>query len=402
MLVDADVPLMQPSSPASEVSQQDIQQRAPLAAVFVARFDQTIGYIIDWKTGVEDLSGVEFKVMPSGSHEVTTDLILFSHMKLFGIAFFRTLVNHNQLQHQRGAEMVAVGVLSETLAGLDEHSGDLKIFSATVMSNRKEIYGPELQEFYEAFQKQTLIELPLESQALFKPVQLIYRYGVKIFTIWRYSLLRKRILILCDSPVEAACREVYSVFQLGAPYNLNDETNSSELLKFYVALSNITEIEGKDSFIACTSDKICQKKTQLYDLLINYTNKNISQTESKFKVSKRDKFRFTALLEICGITPRTKKLSRSKVEPVSLVTGKEEAQLNSKVTRYFNILNQRIYEGLCNSRSTSITAQEVERLGLDPKHDASFLEEYCYSFNIPIDFTDLKAQNSIMGSCARR
>jgi hypothetical protein len=298
--------------------------------------------------------------------------------------------------------MVAVGVLSETLAGLDDHSGDLKSLTATVMSSHKEIYGPELQEFYEAYQKQTLIERPLESQTLFKPVQLIYRYGVKIFTIWRYSLLRKRILILCESPVEAACHEVYSVFQLGAPYNLNDESSSSELLKFYLSLSNITEVDGKNSYIACTSDKIFQKKTQLYDLLINYKNKNIFQTESKFSVSKSDKLRFAALLEICGITPRTKKLSRSKVEPVSLVTEKEEAQLNSKVIRYFNILNQRIYEGLCNSRSASITAQEVERLGLDSKQDASFLEEYCYSFSIPIDFTDLKAQNSILGSCARR
>lgn len=96
-------------------------------SIFLAHFHVRRGNEMVWFKGEEDLAGVEWKVLPSGSHAVEKDIIYFepppspNNVPRIGVAAFR---NHKLSQgvrsgagdgeeddNQRGARMMAVGTI---------------------------------------------------------------------------------------------------------------------------------------------------------------------------------------------------------------------------------------------------------------------------------------------------
>ncbi|KAL2886437.1 Protein LCHN [Ceratocystis lukuohia] len=98
------------SSPASTSASDP----PPLSALFLIEFDVKAGYTILWKRAVsEDIQlddVVEFKSLPSGLHEVASDLVYFVHESGYaGLSAFANAQVDDEAM--RNARMIAVGVL---------------------------------------------------------------------------------------------------------------------------------------------------------------------------------------------------------------------------------------------------------------------------------------------------
>jgi hypothetical protein len=83
----------------------------PLAALFLIKFDQKVGYTIAWKQSLKNvpLEGVvEYKSLPSGLHNVKEDLIYFVQDQYAGVSAF---VNRPAGAEERNAQFIAVGAM---------------------------------------------------------------------------------------------------------------------------------------------------------------------------------------------------------------------------------------------------------------------------------------------------
>ena len=132
----AQLPLFPPAARSistttmSTVGDQSIRVDAsPLqnaVAIFLAHFHVRRGNEMLWVKGEADVQGVEWKVLPSGSHAVERDVIYFETAPApngnhrIGVAAFRNRklddgernsAAGNDDDDQRGARMVAVGVV---------------------------------------------------------------------------------------------------------------------------------------------------------------------------------------------------------------------------------------------------------------------------------------------------
>jgi hypothetical protein len=97
------------------------------AAVFLVHFHVRRGNELLWQKGNADLAGVEWKVLPSGSHAVERDILYFetpdgpNGSPRIGLAAFRNTklaqgvrsgaAEEEADDDQRGARMLAVGAI---------------------------------------------------------------------------------------------------------------------------------------------------------------------------------------------------------------------------------------------------------------------------------------------------
>lgn len=101
----------------------------PLAALFLIKFDQKVGYTIAWKQSLKNvpLEGVvEYKSLPSGLHNVKEDLVYFVQDQYAGVSAF---VNRPAGAEERNAQFIAVGAMVRLgdgrLGRAWEHAGSL-------------------------------------------------------------------------------------------------------------------------------------------------------------------------------------------------------------------------------------------------------------------------------------
>jgi len=100
-------------------------------------------------------------------------------------------------------------------------------------------------------------------------------FGPLIFPLYRASLLRKRILIVTDTPVESSCNFVYNMSIISSisrslSSRLPDSETPAAWLQplFTVGVLDIPQLEQTKSWIACTTDDVLSTKPQLYDVLV--------------------------------------------------------------------------------------------------------------------------------------
>ncbi|KIW40302.1 hypothetical protein, variant [Exophiala oligosperma] len=100
-------------------------------------------------------------------------------------------------------------------------------------------------------------------------------FGPLIFPVYRAALLRRRILIITDTPVEFCCNLVYIISILSSvSKSLLSQLPSSEApepwLKplYTVGVLDIPELEKTERWIACTTDDVLSTKPHLYDVLV--------------------------------------------------------------------------------------------------------------------------------------
>ncbi|KAJ9605908.1 hypothetical protein H2200_009757 [Cladophialophora chaetospira] len=292
----------------------------PIAAIFLVNFDHRKGYTLTWHRSVDGVQVegvVECKSLPSGLHNVGEDLVYFIHDEYAGLSAF---VNRPDEQSDRAVRMLAIGVLVPLEHGRMgrswRHAETLKELARAQLESLGNTTA--LEEYWEKYrlkpeeQPSQVSQDPadddtserrngytkaramssattfISSHHSLTPhhpaltlIDSIKLFGPLLFPLYRAALLRKRILIVTDAPVEFACNLVYNLSILSSiSYStlpLIPKANSSDAKLrplFTVGVMDIGQLEqergtgASQGFVACTTDDVLASKPDLYDVLV--------------------------------------------------------------------------------------------------------------------------------------
>ncbi|KAF2727091.1 hypothetical protein EJ04DRAFT_547413 [Polyplosphaeria fusca] len=311
-----------PSSTASSATDADSGSETEipqLAALFLVKFDQRVGYTIAWKRASVDVAldgAVEFKSLPSGLHTVKHDLIYFLHEGYAGLSAF---VNAPASEAQRNANFVAVGALVALSYGrlgrswllaprLQKIAGALARDSdATVLLDEfwdeqskphaqgsiSKLDTPKGHSRARALSTLTAVVPTEQSLPPYHPalaiLESIDTFGPLVFRLQQAALLRKRILFVGSPPVKSTCEFVFNLSLLATiPHSVSEllppGTDSLVRLRslFSIGIHDIPLLEKfkssegatvedelpSEGWVACTTDEIMATKKQLYDVVV--------------------------------------------------------------------------------------------------------------------------------------
>lgn len=291
---------------------------------------------------------MEYKSLPSGLHNVREDLIYFVHDEDYaGISAF---LNVSAEEADRNALMLAVGALVPLSYGRLgkswKHALGLKALAKTLVQDPAKTQP--LKEFWLAHKLPTeedsqkeAAESPPDGQAKRKQGQaspngkmrtrnravstasalappgqalsshhpalslpvMLDTFGPLIFPLYKAALLRKRILLMGQAPVELACNFVYDISILsGIPSSVSDllplEPLPTRLRPLFAAgvhdMATLAQgsrdtnpsSEGTDEgmgygWVACTTDDILSLKDHLFDTLVTIPPSYSNQAKEK-------------------------------------------------------------------------------------------------------------------------
>ncbi|KIW11715.1 hypothetical protein PV08_11017 [Exophiala spinifera] len=282
----------------------------PIAALFLVNFDHRKGYTLGWHRTIENVQiegVVEFKSLPSGLHNVEEDLVYFIHDDYAGLSAF---VKKADEESERSARMAAVGVLVPLEQGRIgrswRHAISLQQLARDQITDLKNT--ALLEEYWNRHKLQpdgSSTKSPADANGqrsngyrkarsmstatTFMPAQhklmphhpaatlldAFRTFGPLLFPVYRAALLRKRILIVTDTPVEFCCNLVYNISILSsASESALSQLQSSAVpepwLKplYTVGVLDIPQLEETRRWIACTTDDVLSTKPNLYDVLV--------------------------------------------------------------------------------------------------------------------------------------
>ncbi|XP_014680776.1 PREDICTED: protein LCHN-like [Priapulus caudatus] len=335
--------------------------------------------------------------MVSGGHRLHSDFLYFKKDNLYGISCFENMPVESQLE--RGARMKSVGILTTSYRNLHCHKPFLEI------QVRKLLEDPGnydiLEDFYEK-KKGVLHEQSDNSSSTYLTadstrsypsatdghshlknlhpagcfLQFVQFFRERIFILWKFALLRKRILFYSSPPIGAVCYRVYCAMCL-VEHGIAGLSESLVPIQplFYVNVADIESIEEEISYIACTTEKIFETKTRLFDVYIDKekllthspTLKNINHVNS----SDRNKFK--------------------KLNKISVGTSKktEDDSFDDEDTFivFFRELNERLFRTLLEasaSHDRRLTANHMRSIGLHPRADRDFISRVAETYNIDV------------------
>ncbi|POI34962.1 hypothetical protein CIB84_001285, partial [Bambusicola thoracicus] len=346
-----------------------------IVAVFVVTFDPRTGNMVEWCLPQDiDLEGVEFKSMASGSHKIQSDFIYFRKGLCFGLACFANMPVESELE--RGARMKSVGILSPSYTLLYRYMH----FLENQVRHQLEMPGhySHLEAFYDdkkgvlpdskgtTTSQQPVHWLPSIHRYMYPEMkithpagcmsQFIKFFGEQILVLWKFALLRKRILIFSPPPVGVVCYRVYCcccLANVSLP-GLGGTVPESKPF-FYVNVADIEMLETEVSYVACTTEKIFEQKRDLYDVYVD--NQNVKthheHLQPLLKINSADKEKYR--------------------------------RLNDQ--RFFMEQNNRIFQTLMEvsaSQDKTLTADHARGMGLDPQGDRSFLMDLLEVYGIDV------------------
>lgn len=376
-----------------------------IVAIFVVIFDTKKGNLTEWCIP-EDVSikGVEFKALVSGSHTISQDFVYFRHQHYYGLSCFALKSVANV--EERGARMKSVGIICTKYTSLHKHQ---EFLEAQV---RKQLDVPyhydDLIKYFIRYrncpQQNNYVTSPvnnlirtsdINTGVLFQPgiedlpmmkithptgcfSQFIKYFGVDIFSLWRFILLKKRILFVAPPPVGVQCYRVYCADLLHSNgMGLYRDFGTS--LLFNVGLCDIDVVSSLDAYIACSTDSIFQTKPRLYDMYVDRQKLICSNNYYKkiITVNSADRDRFTRLC---------------KYQNEQLRAGNEVGDDEKMYTRFFIELNNRLFKiihEVATYKDPTLTASHIREIGLDPYCDRLFLKELIEIHNITISIPEM-------------
>nr|XP_057942836.1 DENN domain-containing protein 11-like [Doryrhamphus excisus]XP_057942837.1 DENN domain-containing protein 11-like [Doryrhamphus excisus]XP_057942838.1 DENN domain-containing protein 11-like [Doryrhamphus excisus]XP_057942839.1 DENN domain-containing protein 11-like [Doryrhamphus excisus]XP_057942840.1 DENN domain-containing protein 11-like [Doryrhamphus excisus]XP_057942841.1 DENN domain-containing protein 11-like [Doryrhamphus excisus]XP_057942842.1 DENN domain-containing protein 11-like len=380
----------QPGAPFPDVTGRDQwEEKDQIVAVFVVTFNTRSGNMVEWSLPHDiNLDGVEFKAMASGSHRITNDFIYFRKGCYFGLACFANMPVDNELE--RGARMKSVGILSPSYTLLYRYMHFLENQVRLQLKNPGQ-YSP-LEAFYEdkkailpptgnglvnacpTLSVTTINRCMHPEMKITHPAgcmsQFVQFFGEHIMVLWKFALLRKRLLIFSPPPVGVVCYRVYCCCSL-ANVSLPAMGMSVPEFRpfFYINIADIGALQTEQSYVACTTEKIFEEKKELYDLYID--NQNVKTHRSHLlpllRLNAADKERYRKLSE-----------QRQLLQYSQEVDGDSTANEEDLFIVFFMELNNRIFHILsevAGGADPVLTAEHVRAMGLDPQGDRCFLAE---------------------------
>ncbi|CAF4022799.1 unnamed protein product [Adineta steineri] len=354
MADDDDVPLLDDDDDEQLITSDGREPN--VEAVFVVTFDVKSGNIIEFQMPEKEqmeLKGVEYKVLPSGSHRINQDFVYFRHGNKYGLACIARadITNDDDGsalsvvdQSQRGMCIKSVGIITSSITHIQS-------------------YMPFLQTEAKLYLNQTSVNYDRLKGLLFRDVQsipislsiydtlfteFIQHFGPSIFPLSRLILLGKRILLYSCSPIGPTCNAVYFL------HILNQSVNPL----FFITITDLLVLINEPSYIGCTTEKIFQEKTNIYDVFVNcddqivfHTNDSILQ--SIIKITRNDRNRL-----------------------------KKTMTLNS----FINIGNRlsRLLDRLSKSNTNQqMSKDDFHSINLHQRYDRLFINEYIRIHHIP-------------------
>ena len=293
-----------------------------IAAAFLVNFDHRKGYVLGWHREIEGIQlegDVELKSLPSGLHNVEEDLVYFVRDDYVGISAY---INKPDQQSARNVNMLSVGVLLPLHEGRMGkswlHAEGLKVVAKKMIKNVSDTSS--LEEYWDQHQIQPSHARALPDESTedlfmskkdshahtngyqkfrsmsagsgFTPsmhtlaahhpattlLDFLDRTGPLIFPLYRAAVLRKRLLIITEAPVEFACNIVYNLSILASlPRStlslLPPSTGPSSLRRkplFTVGVGDIPllSLPSAHGWIACTTDDVLATKPECFDVLV--------------------------------------------------------------------------------------------------------------------------------------
>uniref|UniRef100_A0A7N4NY90 DENN domain-containing protein 11 n=1 Tax=Sarcophilus harrisii TaxID=9305 RepID=A0A7N4NY90_SARHA len=330
------------------------EEEDQVVAVFVVTFDPRTGNMLEWCLPQDiDLEGVEFKSMASGSHKIQSDFIYFRKGHFFGLACFANMPVESELE--RGARMKSVGILSPSYTLLYRYMH----FLENQVRHQLEMPGhySHLAAFYE--DKKGVLHagqgkpnsvhpvhwLPSIHRYMYPEMkithpagcmsQFIKFFGEQILILWKFALLRKRILIFSPPPVGVVC------------------------------------YRG-------TTEKIFEEKHDLYDVYVD--NQNVKthheHLQPLLKLNSADKEKYRRLNE------------QRQMLLYSQEVGEDCNPCEEDLfVLFFLEQNNRIFQTLLEvsaSQDKTLTAEHARGMGLDPQGDRSFLMDLLEAYGIDV------------------
>ncbi|CAN8024689.1 unnamed protein product [Ixodes persulcatus] len=359
-----------------------------VVGVFVIAFDTRAGNTVEWWTPKElDISGIEFKAMASGAHRVHTDFIYFKRGNFYGLSCFENMKVENE--KERGARMKSIGVLAQSYSLLHLYKPFLQkqvrhlLESPGLYSDLDQFYlkhcsRPTLEASSEQSPYKTICD-GMHSMQITHPAgcfsQFLNYFGEKVFLLWKFALLKKRILFFSPPPIGVVCYRVYCTSTLVAHVYPDIETCLCPP-HFYINVTDVDVLAKQSAYVACTTEKIFESKQNLFDLYVDQQNlePNSSMHQRLLELSVADRLKYSHLLDL-----------RSKCQP--LLAGDLEAVDESWFTGFFMAQNTQLFKELLEvSRSPEKlwTEEHMQRVGLDPYGDKLFLTELVERYGIDI------------------
>ncbi|CAI1567804.1 hypothetical protein SEUBUCD646_0K01740 [Saccharomyces eubayanus] len=309
-------------------------ERPRIACIFLSQFDMKKGNIIIWSKSIKDttfnLNNIEFKSLPAGIHEQTDDIVNFVVPKGealgdddtvkrpvydYGIAYFKQnsfdiIENDNQVDRNK-VLMFSLGIVIDVQ---DLPSNGKKNFYKEIYhaydanryaSHLKELLSQWMRQgeldnfclfenFFEKNNKDHITENSIETvETTPKETRHLIEYmpywarslGPLIFTLWKASLLQRRILVLIPQgeSFEKCNSLAYCIFLISmlskdmVGNHINDEY---VVPLFTVSTSDISFLESlgeERGYVATTSEEILLYKPEIYDIIVKLPSSSITE-----------------------------------------------------------------------------------------------------------------------------
>ncbi|KPI37621.1 uncharacterized protein AB675_4003 [Cyphellophora attinorum] len=307
-----------------------------IAALFLVKFDHRKGYVLAWHKaldGVQVEDAVEFKSLPSGLHNIQQDLVYFVQDQYAGISAY---INRPDETSERNASMLAVGVLvllehgrigkgwlhAEGLESLSRQCMDSPSDNGPLEqywdehrlddSYEVDVHTPRSPEAstdslnisktrdsntngYQGHRSMSTTSVGIVGSHAFTPhhpaarlMETLQLFGPLLFPLYRAALLRKRILLISEAPIELACNIVYNLSILASfPRSLSDYVNAPRSARrssqplFNVGVHDIPKLADMKGWIACTTDDVLASKPELFDVVVFLPGMNAKQASRK-------------------------------------------------------------------------------------------------------------------------
>ncbi|CAK7902553.1 uncharacterized protein Anr2p [[Candida] anglica] len=294
---------------------EDLGYSAPkVVAVFLVKFDTTIGYTLAWSKcnpGI-NLEGLEYKSLPSGLHETSSDTVLLTHSigtkKYYGYTKFSqndSQLATNQSVNRKDVKMFSLGILCDpsidsTLQWkpnefssngweyMDDVSSTLESFVKQSNLDDFDI----LKTLFNSLQQKKPIPLKsgIENHLLHRLPCMLQTLGPLVFCLYKQALLRKRILFFnqnhskvtnLDSGAFSYILSLLSVVPKGVESLIGGLRHNQEYILYSQPIYNVGlhdlegELIGSTSCIGSTNDAILMYQSNIFDYAVMLPNDEI-------------------------------------------------------------------------------------------------------------------------------
>uniref|UniRef100_A0A8C7KDB3 DENN domain-containing protein 11 n=1 Tax=Oncorhynchus kisutch TaxID=8019 RepID=A0A8C7KDB3_ONCKI len=301
------------------------------------------GNMVEWCLRQDvNLDGVEFKSMASGSNRIGNDFIYFRKGCYFGLACFANMPVESELE--RGTRIKSVGILSPSYTLLYHYMHFLEN-QVRHQLQCPAVLHPAGNGLVTACPTSYWVPAINRCISPTRPAACpSSSASLGIMVLWKFALLRKRILMFSPPPVGVFVFTFRPIF--------------------YVNVADIAALATEMSYV-----KIFEEKKELYDVYVD--NQNVK--------THRDSLQ--PLLRLNG-ADREKYRKLSEQRQMLLYTQ----EVDGDCCVYITVTN-RIFQTLSEveaSADHTLTAEHVRAMGLDPEADRTFLEDLLQVYGIDV------------------